>query len=123
MFISYKNRELNPSKPVEIYRNLNKPGKTYSIRQDGLVIGHSNSLLLKDCEFIVNEAGRQRVLKEKKKNVHAFIRGKLLDSKAESLNYKRVVYNPYKNKHFLSDGKKVNFASIVLIFYGEVWAI
>ena len=120
MFIAYKNRELNPNKPVEIYRNLNKPGKTYSIRQDGLIIGHSNSLLLKDCEFIVNEVGRQRVIKQKRKNVHAFIRGELLNCNPEHLDYGEVTYNPYKNKSFLLNGKKVKFSKIVLISGGHI---
>jgi hypothetical protein len=36
-----------------------------------LVVGHALSLRLNNVLFQVNEAGRQRVIKEKKKNVHA----------------------------------------------------
>lgn len=112
MLIPYKNRELNPNKPVEIYRNLNKPGKTFSIRQNGLIIGHSNSLLLKDCEFIVNEAGRKRVISQKRKNVHAFIRGELLNCDAEHLDYGEITYNPYKIKAFYLMERKSNLLKL-----------
>ena len=62
-----------------IYRNLHK-GK-WSIRSldrddtYGRVIGHASILLMLDCSFTVSEAGRQRVLREKQKNVHAGVRG------------------------------------------------
>lgn len=38
-----------------------------------IVIGHASKVLLADCEFKVSQAGRRRVLRERKKNVHAGI--------------------------------------------------
>jgi hypothetical protein len=65
---------------VEIYWNLHR--KLYSVRalegpRKGRVIGHAFRVLLDDVEFKVNEGGRLRVLREGRKNVHAFVRGKL----------------------------------------------
>tara|TARA_Y100000034_G_scaffold113705_1_gene149007 strand:- start:181 stop:609 length:429 start_codon:yes stop_codon:yes gene_type:complete len=68
--------DLLEGQKVEIYRNLHK--KCYSIRQKGKVIaylGFTNELILRDVKFAVQPAGRDRVRRERKKNVHAFVRG------------------------------------------------
>jgi hypothetical protein len=70
----------------------------------------------------VQPAGREKVLKEKKKNVHAFVRGNLLtggephqrshdyhgvnidlsvDRFREDARYDEVTYNPYKYESFV----------------------
>jgi len=54
-----------------IYRNLHT--KNFSVRYKGKVIDHVNSAILIGCTFNVSEKGRQRVLKERRKNVHATI--------------------------------------------------
>lgn len=105
MIIPFKNRKLNPNLPVELYRNLHAKTKqeSYSVKQNGLVIGHTNCLTLTNCEFKVNQGGRNRVLKEKRKNVHALIKGNVAVFSANiPLNNKvRVIYNPYKNNSFV----------------------
>lgn len=65
---------------VDVYRNLHNG--MYSIKArsgnfKGLVVAHANQVWLDDVEFVVSEAGRARVLREKKKYVHAFVRGTL----------------------------------------------
>ena len=62
-------------KKVFIYRNLHK--KCWSVKQNGKVINHTSKIILMDCEFIVQPAGHAKVLKEKKKNVHAFVKGEI----------------------------------------------
>ncbi len=74
-FTSFKNRTINPNAKIKVYRNLHN-GKM-SIQQGGLVVGHCDEILLNRAEFVVNESGRQRVIKEKRKNVHAFVVGYL----------------------------------------------
>ena len=64
---------IDPTKPIEVYKNLNR--NCWSVRQDGIVMLHTHAIALKQCQFKVSEAGRQRVLREKRKNVHAFIKG------------------------------------------------
>ncbi len=44
-------------------------------KSTGRVIGYTESVNLEDVEFKVSEAGRQRLLREKRKNVHAFAIG------------------------------------------------
>ena len=66
---------------VDVYRNLHNG--MYSIKSReagtrGLVIAHATRLWLSDVQFVVSQAGRNRVLREKKKYVHAVVRGTLL---------------------------------------------
>ena len=102
---------------VDVYRNLHK--NCWSVRSRerhdyGKVVAHTNSLVLNDAKFVVSQAGRNRVLKEKKKNVHAVIRGMVHDSNMwlyrsswYDLNFrlrhddlKGITYNPYKKSTF-----------------------
>ena len=68
---------MDKSKRVYVYFNLHK--RMWSMRQSGKVIGHYHDLYLKDAKYLVSEAGRKRVLKEKKKNVHAGVSGFMVD--------------------------------------------
>ena len=58
-----------------VYYNLHK--HVFSVRscKSGLVEHHVNTVILSDCDFKVSKAGRDRVLKEKRKNVHAGVKG------------------------------------------------
>ena len=92
---------MDKSKRVYVYFNLHK--KMWSIRQSGKVVGHYHDLYLKDAKYLVSEAGRKRVLKEKKKNVHAGVSGFVVDRDLPMDQiYFPVTYNPYKNKTFVA---------------------
>lgn len=107
-FTPYKGRNVVPGQSVQVYRNLKyKDEAVYSIRSvnTGLVLGHATHLLLSRCKFVVSEAGRQRVLREKKKNVCAWIEGSFGilhagDGNIFNDGYK-VYYNPYENETFV----------------------
>lgn len=94
---------------VRVYRNLNKP-EFFSIMActgecKGLVCGYARAVRVKDGSFIVSEKSRQRVLREKSRNVHAFVEG-CLDDMAEFVqqlplnDVLTVSYNPYKMGSF-----------------------
>ena len=81
----FKNRTIDMSKPVRVYRNLNakkSAGVVWSILQNGLVVAHSNSVLLVDARAVVRPAGQKRLKETGKKNVHAFIEGKVCNLSA-----------------------------------------
>lgn len=83
---------------VRVYWNLHK--KCWSIQHKRKVISHKKQVALINVKFIVSEAGRQRVLKERRKNVHAFAQGELLEEDMKN-DYKVIVsYNPYKFSYF-----------------------
>ena len=60
---------------VYVYFNLHKKLWSVKSRKTGRVLYHAEVVLLYDCWFRVGQAGRKRVLKEKRKNVHAGIAG------------------------------------------------
>lgn len=71
---------------VHVYRNLRHHNQlAWSIVANegptrGRVLEVVSAALLKDATFVVRESGRQRVLREQVKNVHAFVRGTLVRS-------------------------------------------
>lgn len=81
---------------LKAYRNLKfRDEVIYSLMgSDGKVKGYRPVVLLRDGTFIVREGGRQRVLREKSKNVHAFAEG-VLEERAPTKGWVRVRYNPY----------------------------
>lgn len=100
-FTPFKGRTITEGELVDVYRNLHN-GK-WSIRScaTGLVLGHAEYVELRACMFIVGEAGRQRVIKEKKKNVHAIVRGALDNTLATVCRIGDLVtYNPYYSGSF-----------------------
>ena len=92
--------KIDPNKKIEVYFNLHK--KTWSVRQSGKVIMHTNYIQVKDPQYVVSQKGNERVRREKRKNVHAFVRGyhmselPLMPSQVQF-----VSYNPYKNSSFV----------------------
>ena len=92
--------KIDPNKKIEVYFNLHK--KTWSVRQSGKVIGHTDYIQVKDPQFVVSQKGNERVRREKKKNVHAFVLGYATDSlPLFPQQQKFVSYNPYKNSSFV----------------------
>jgi hypothetical protein len=89
---------------VKCYWNLHK--NTYSVmamegENKGRVIRYDNLINLENASFKVSEAGRQRVLRDRVKNVHAFVIGDMVDSPwKESTCDRGVTYNPYMRGEF-----------------------
>ena len=90
---------------VFVYWNLHK--NVWSVKalegaQRGRVVGHHKQVLLANATGRVSEAGRQRVLREQRKNVHAGIVGELVHTGAEGyFPGLPVTYNPYKYQSFV----------------------
>lgn len=93
-----------------IYYNIRK--KMWSVlNSDMKLVAHTNEIYLKNVKFIVRQGGRQRVLKEKRKNVHAFIKGEIITKeefdKGDVFGYSVVTYNPYLYSTFVHQGNKL----------------
>lgn len=134
---------------VDVYRNLHED--CYSIRsrdtdsdEYGNVIGHADGVLLRDAEFVVQEAGQAKCRETGTKNVHAVVRGELqyCFDRNEKVLWKpfkeaviennngtimNVWYDPFECDHFeinevlggsdteAESGDKIHEASYVLI--------
>ena len=95
---------------VEVYFNLHKKLFSVRSRMTGKVFAHVDKVSLCDPKFVVRKSGRDRVRREGKKNVHAFVKGKLLNPTEDTLlgalvkaltEGKAVTYNPYKYDTFV----------------------
>lgn len=65
----------------EVYRNLHfRDEVVYSVRKDGLVEGHALCHVMDGVTFSVGPKGNQRVRDEERKNVHAVIRGHVINA-------------------------------------------
>jgi hypothetical protein len=98
----FRNRQVSHTAKTWCYRNLHRGG--YSMVQDGVVVAHADDVTLVGVKFVVREAGRQRVLSEGVKNVHAFVVGKvpemvLIDASA-NITWLKARYNPKRAAHF-----------------------
>ena len=104
---------------IEVYRNLHK--KCFSVKHKGKVVGYlqdSEQLSLTNVKFVVQPAGRAKVLREKKKNVHAYASGyvcQLEDLPIIPERINAVTYNPYKHETFVyvDNGKPCLTANFV----------
>lgn len=121
---------------VFVYRNLTRKGNIFSIKSlegptKGRVIAHAHGIHLEKCELVVSQAGRNRVLKQQRRNVHAGIVGDLvgvagyevrihnttLTKAIKQYSDKQwlktfqagisVTYNPYYYKTFVVKGSKI----------------
>lgn len=114
---------------VFIHRNLNRP-PYYSIKagkSGGPVIGYDTDVYLKDVIFKVQKGGQKRVRKEMRKNVHAGVVGKIVDSGGDydTTGWKLITYNPYQHDSFVEyeTGKPIyNAKEVILKNEKEVWA-
>jgi hypothetical protein len=106
-----------------IYWNSHK--KLFSVRYKGKVIGHHYMLALVNLKFKVNEQGRQRVLREHRKNVHAGVEAQIVkeyEKPKPGEPIRLVRYNPYRGPNFITDdGKPVLEAPRGICFEGQVW--
>jgi len=112
-------------KYCEVYFNLHK--RLFSIRHKGIVVAHARNVKVIDPKFVVQPAGRAKVLREKKKNVHAFVRGHVCHTCDEDVclgcgnwgGFPRVdvTYNPYKRDCFYvpDTGQQVDSADMALL--------
>jgi hypothetical protein len=132
----------------EVYRNLHFKDETvYSVRKEGIVEGHALLVVLDGCTLAVGPKGNQRVRDEMRKNVHALIRGYIVNAVwydednmehaidacsyhkdchmqyRDGYEWKKVTYNPYKYTSFVTvEGEEPVFQARKVIIGKTVWA-
>ena len=125
---SFKGRKIDFNQKVEVYKNLHNG--LFSVRQDGLVVAHVESIVLSYPKIKVNESGRQKVIKDKAKNVHAFITGfpNSVNKLFTSTDKRAITYNPYRFRTFvykngLHDVYPTNDNKIYMSVYSGVFIL
>lgn len=111
---------------VCVYRNLQKKCWSVMDQKTRRVIAHREYLVLRNGKFVVREGGRQRVLREHQKNVHAFAVGEIAETYTidETDDRKRIFYNPYVNETFIDNHDRPVTTFTIAWFHssGEVFA-
>lgn len=121
---------------VEVYYNIHK--NCLSLRPiPGGRVSHMTGIVLSDVKFAVQPAGREKVRQEKRKNVHAFVRGTFIVDESRPgyddalLNImsrpvvEEVTYNPYLYDLFVrkNDLAYVTWADHVAIVGKKIYAV
>lgn len=100
---------------TRVYFNLHK--RLFSVQEkvngQWKVVRHTDDITLYNVTFKVSEAGRQRVLREKRKNVHAFVEGTVSPSPLECNDPVTIRYNPYRVGSFTAGVFNVKEAGTV----------
>ena len=110
-----------------VYYNLHK--HKWSVRNwdTKLVEEHLDRIVLFDCKLKVYQSGRERVLKEQRKNVHAGVLGKIFEKGDRVFmhdGFEEITYNPYKYDSFVRRicGTPVDSADVVIMYDSKVFA-
>jgi len=97
---------IDHDKPVRVFKNW-KHG-CYNIIQNGRLEASAKQVRLIDVEFRVRESGRERMLRDQRRNVHAFAIGHLMDfvhpSEHRDLEHmpgRGMYYDPYQFASFV----------------------
>ncbi len=105
------------SKPVQVYRNLNKPGCLFSIRQGGLVRGYVESIVLVDAKF-KHATGKQLAeVRSGARQVCQWITGTISDITPVrgERPVMQVSCDPKVSDGFTVDGSQIDSAAIVAV--------
>lgn len=108
---------------VDVYYNLHK--HTFSIKEKGRVVAHADTVAIKWARFVVQPKGREKVIKEGRKNVHAFVRGQLDRTRRtpDLTGYRKASYNPYRAPYFVDaeTGDELWEAASVILHEGKAY--
>ena len=112
---------------VSVYKNLHKECWSFKETKPKARVQHADVIVLVDCKFRVGIKGRERVLKERQKNVHARIYGIMPQVETNSelrQGMVEVTYDPYKNPYFYvkETEERVDEAKMVIMKGGRVFA-
>ena len=113
---------------AEVYWNLHKGLWSLRDAKTKRVVCHGPSVILRDVDFRVQPAGRERVRREGKKNVHAYAVGFIISADRlpdDVYGDEQISYNPYVNETFVVEGTEQIVRSADYVVFTpnkEVWA-
>ena len=119
---------MNTGQKVRVYRNVNRKVPTLSVQTHIPGVGwrvtaHMDRVALRDVTFDVSHAGWKRVMATKRKNVHAFVVGTLIDMPTDPMPASKVGYNPYRASFFTNeDGSPATKAHFAVVYPHGVFA-
>ena len=131
-----------------VYRNLHRDCWSVVDARTGRVALHADWVLLTGVRFLVSLAGRERAVREGRRNVHARVRGQLQASglgnssaggfaqaqetsgepapAPEPRTLRRVTYNPFRLPYFHLAGTTTPVKAVASAFFdasGALWTM
>jgi hypothetical protein len=108
-------------KTVRVYRNLRKQMFSVQEKVEGRwkVTAHVPEIALVDVNFIIQHGGRQRALREKRRNVHAFVQGTVVQS-VENTPV-QLQYNMHMGAFHTRAGQWISAAHRCRLTNGKIW--
>jgi hypothetical protein len=110
---------------VSAFRNLDQ-GKKWTVQnvKGNKIFRMMSRVILLDVVFRVNELGRQRMIQERKQNIHAWVEG-VMDLSAEDGEWVPILYQPYLSGHFVlkEDQTPLFSAKKVLLTEHGAWVV
>ncbi|WP_133297943.1 hypothetical protein [Paenibacillus paeoniae] len=101
--------------------------KCFSIRlvSTRKVVGYTDRIVVRNVSFPISASGRMRVLRERRKNVHAFVRGNYEKDLQynDGHGFREAYYNPYEVAAFVDREtlEPIGAADVVLCERGQVY--
>lgn len=107
---------IDPAKPVQVYRNLHKPGCQFSVRQSGKVLGYVDSVCLTDVRFKHATAKQLLEVRTGARQVCQWITGTLsVPGFQLPANMQRVCCDPKTSDGFTCQGLRIDSATVVVL--------
>lgn len=112
------------SQPVRVFKNPKRG--CYSIMQNGRVRASAKQIRLRDAEFLVKESGRQRMLRDNRRTIHAWVVGELVEflhpedgSSLQRLTGRSATYNPHRYTSFVDRDTETPLNRAALVQFDE----
>lgn len=114
---------IDRTKRVEVYRNLNKPGCQFSVRQGGRVRCYVDSIVLQDARFKHATSTQLHQVRSGARQVCQWISGIINEKWVITEDAVRVSCDPKTADGFVVAGKRIDTAAFVAVSKTGCFAI
>jgi len=115
--------KLEKGQRIQVYRNLRKDNFSIRDAKTRRVIAYGTDIILSNIRMYVQKGGRERVIREKWKNIHAFVSGTYEGDNYVDLNqdWEVIHYNPYTTDTFINKttGEPIFRANVAYLSNGR----
>ncbi|MFK5710232.1 hypothetical protein [Lysinibacillus boronitolerans] len=115
--------KLEKGQQIQVYRNLRKDNFSIRDAKTRRVIAYGTDIILSNIRMCVQKGGRKRVIREKWKNIHAFVSGTYEGNNYVNINqdWEVVYYNPYTTETFINTttGEPIFRANVAYLSNGK----
>lgn len=115
---------IDPCVRCDVYRNLNKPGVQFSIRQRGLVVGHRGEVMIRDVRFKHANPEQQAACRQRRK-VCQWASGLLMNPVVGNLRWVKLCCDPKTSNGFCVEATQERLDSAEYLHLSAVgcWAV